>query len=379
MLKEVRKGFGLEGLGDLQGRIVSDMGSSPTPGASMEFPRREKFRAAAKNLVLPAFMIRDGKEWRLVHYEADILSRVPWGEIDVSPLSKLALSDADRKDVEIRTGLDEGTLEGDPVVAAQALETESSGDLDYAFAASHLLDVMPNPWRGAELARRVFDALTKKYDRKRVISNFVFVLEEVRRCVEQERDRLAQQVFADLLEQGTMRFMVVMDELGFNRPPRKVSVPAGTKKGNREDGNQFEMDLFGFVAEDDLNGLENMVASYLDKQERLFFWYRNRARHDYFVQGWKRGRIFADFIFTLRSDESDADDKFHKVFVTETKGLHLKRAADTDYKRSVFELCSKHAKRKDWADFVPAMRGKVMRFEVVDEEEWENRLNGLLE
>ena len=67
------------------------------------------------------------------------------------------------------------------------------------------------------------------------------------------------------------------------------------------------------------------------------------------------------------------------VFVTETKGLHLKRAADTDYKRSVFAVCSKHAKRKDWADFVPAMRGKVMRFEVVDEEEWENRLNGLLE
>lgn len=36
-----------------------------------------------------------------------------------------------------------------------------------------------------------------------------------------------------------------------------------------------------------------------------------------------------------------------------------------------------HAKKKGWAEFVPAMRGKVMRFEVVDEEEWEKRLNGL--
>ena len=31
--------------------------------------------------------------------------------------------------------------------------------------------------------------------------------------------------------------------------------------------------------------------------------YRNRARKDYYVQGWKRGRNYADFIFTLRSDE----------------------------------------------------------------------------
>lgn len=68
----------------------------------------------------------------------------------------------------------------------------------------------------------------------------------------------------------------------------------------------------------------------LDKQERLFFWYRNHARHDCLVQGWKRGRFFADVTFTLLPDEASADDEFHKVFVTETKGLHLKRTTDTD-------------------------------------------------
>ncbi len=30
-------------------------------------------------MVLPAFVIRDGRDWRLVSYEADILSRVEWG------------------------------------------------------------------------------------------------------------------------------------------------------------------------------------------------------------------------------------------------------------------------------------------------------------
>ena len=102
-----------------------------------------------------------------------------------------------------------------------------------------------------------------------------------------------------------------------------------------------------------------------------------RRRKDYFVQGWKPRRIYADFIMTLKADEPNADDEFHQVFVMETKGVHLKDSADTNYKRSVFDLCSQHAKKTDWADFVPAMQGKVMRFEVVDEDEWEQRLNAM--
>ena len=37
-------------------------------------------------------MIQDGQEWRLVHYEADILSRVPWDEVDVSALFDIELA-----------------------------------------------------------------------------------------------------------------------------------------------------------------------------------------------------------------------------------------------------------------------------------------------
>lgn len=110
----------------------------------------------------------------------------------------------------------------------------------------------------------------------------------------------------------------------------------------------------------------------------LVGWYRNRARKDYYVQGWKPRKIYADFIVTLRGDEPEADDDFHRVFVVETKGVHLKAAEDTEYKRSVFDICSDHARRADWAEFVPAMRTKVVRFEIVDEEEWQARLNGML-
>jgi hypothetical protein len=123
--------------------------------------------------------------------------------------------------------------------------------------------------------------------------------------------------------------------------------------------------------------LEPEVATWLDEQEKLLlFWYRHRAKRDYAAQGWKRGSIFTDFIFTAKADNAEAE--FDRVFVVETEGLHLKGNKDTGYKRSVFSLCTEQAERKEWSDCVLSMRGTVMKFEGVDEEEWEKLLTGLL-
>ena len=351
----------------------------------MTLKQHERYRKAACNLVLPAFMIKDGREWRPVQYEADILSRVPWDEVDVSPLFELPLGRGVPGDVELRAGLDDEPLLDDPEAAAAWTSAtgeglprrgSSRGEIDYYFAASHLLDAMPNPWRGHEVAQRVFGALLERHPRERVAGNYVFILEELRKRLEGERDRLSRRVFEKMLAAGTMRFLVVMDDLKLNRLPRTIDTTKG-KQANREDGGQYLLNLFERTNEDELNGLENKVATYLDRQERLFFWYRNRARKDYYVQGWKRGRIYADFIFTLRPDEADAGDEYRHVFVMETKGV-FRDVMDTDYKRSVFDICTEHASKKDWAELVPAMRNKVMRFEIVDEDEWEQRLNAML-
>ncbi|MYA12533.1 MAG: restriction endonuclease subunit R [Gemmatimonadetes bacterium] len=385
LLKEVRRGFGLEGLQGLEGRIND--GSRDGPADMLVTRQREEYRAPASNLVLPAFMILDVKDgWRLVRYEADILSRVSWDEIDLSALDDLALDAGREREVRMTANLEEPIPEplggngGAPERDGAPLDGDpgNGGDpVDYFFAASHLLDLVPNPWQGRDLARRAFNALLERYPTERVAANHVFVLEELRRHIEKERDRLSQDVFRALLESGRMRFLVVAEDLKFNRLPEQIEVPKA-KQANREDGSPYQRNLFDKTTEDDLNQFENKVATYLDQQARLFFWYRNRSRKDYYVQGWKPRRIYADFIVTLRDEEPEADDGFHRVFVVETKGVHLKAAEDTEYKRSVFDICGEHARKTDWAEFVPAMRSKVMRFEVVDEDEWQARLNGML-
>ena len=70
------------------------------------------------------------------------------------------------------------------------------------------------------------------------------------------------------------------------------------------------------------------------------------TRHDKWSKAGKPRRIYADFIMTLDANEPNTDDEFHQVFVMEMKGVHLKDSADTNYKRSVFDLCSEHAKKR---------------------------------
>lgn len=376
LLKEVRKGFGLEGLHDLEGKIVTGGSDEPHP-ERIVLRQRSKYRRATRDLILPAFMIRDGDGWRPVRYETDILSRVPWEDLDIASILDLPIGANRQQVLDMRTGLDSTVRRSEARYALRHDAKAQVGEAEYYFAASHLLDVLPNPWRGYDAARGIFEQLQRRHSVERVAEHFVFILEHLRQQVEVERDKLSRRVFAELLESGMMRFLVVADDLGFNRLPRQIEAPLG-RQANREDGGQYLLNLFERTQEDELNGLENKVATYLDQQERLFFWYRNRSRKDYYVQGWKRGRIYADFIFTLKPDEPHDGDQFHQVFVAETKGIHIEHSEDTQYKRSVFSVCSEHAKMTDWAEFVPAMRSKVMRFEIVDESEWEQRLNALL-
>jgi type III restriction enzyme len=374
LLDEVREGFRREGLEEMAGRIVKDA-ADLVPVELREVGPRREYKTAAENMVLPAFVMRDGKDWRLVSYEEDVLSRVRWNEADVSPLFKLELSLEEKRDVELRTGL-EVELSGFAKRVREEIAAGGTVQFDFAYAAGHLLDVVPNPWIGYEFVERVFTKLLAKWKGKETVvaNNLVFILEELRKQLEAERDRLAETAFNEMLDKDVMRFIVVVRDLGMHRLPKKLEVPKSAVKATRLDGSQFEMNLFDPVPADSLNSLEHEVASFLDEQSRLYFWYRNIPHYGYYVQGWQKSRIYADFIFATNGG---GKGKYRKVFVLETKGLHLKNE-NTTYKQSVFALCNKHAKKKAWNELVPAMRDKGISFEVVFQPEWERRLNELL-
>ena len=372
LLEAIRAGFQKEGLGDLRSQIVTDDDGAGGEGSVEEIGIRERFKEAARRTVLPLFEVREGRSWRPVNYEMDILARIPWSEVDLSPLSSLTLSMVDDKDVE--TVLTQSEDEKEIIRPREITALPEAGiRLDPVFMARQFFGLVPNPWQAHEFAETTLGRLTSKWGTDRVANNFVFIIGEARKQLEAERNRLAERVFTQLLDEDKLRFLLIGRDFSF---PQKVTIKKAARKLNRKDGRPLQLSLFEWVEEDEFNEPEKAVAWYLEGQERMFFWFRNRARRDYHIQGWRRHRIYPDFIFTT-SDEPGQKD-YRRVYVVETKGLHLEGSEETDYKRQVLKICNREAKRKDWNTFAPGMKDKVLRFEVLSEDEWERKLNELL-
>jgi len=149
-------------------------------------------------------------------------------------------------------------------------------------------------------------SIARKHDKKLIAANLVYLIEETRRQAESEKDRLAQEAFECLISKKEVRFLMLKDSPGYRIPP-KIRGSAGSRKLTREDGSQLEQSLLEFMYDDDLNSLEKGVAWYLDEQKKLLWWYRNMARSDYAIQGWRKNRIYPDVIVS-EADPKDSSD-----------------------------------------------------------------------
>jgi len=376
LLTSIRDGFSREGLGDLKGQIVSDMEGTGEDGEQPErlIKIRDRFKKAASSAILPVFMVKRNRSWKPVNYEMDIAAHIPWESVDLDPVLSLSLSMSEEKDMEHIATLSDDIKR--VIEEKEAIQLKEGGiRVDPVFMTRQICDVVPNPWMAHEFARDVLTRLTRKHDYMVIAANFVFIIEELRKQLEREKDRLSENIFNGMLASGQMRFLVIGDKFDFTFP-KSIKVKPAAKTLNRKDGWQLQLSLFEFVPEDEFNETEKAVAWYLEGQKRLFFWYRNRSRQDYAIQGWRKHKIYPDFIFTSTSSENE--DDYEQVYVVETKGLHLIGSSDTDYKRRMFSLCTKEAKARSWTELGLVMKEKVLRFEVLAEDEWEAKLNEML-
>jgi type III restriction enzyme len=381
LLESIRQGFVQEGLGDLRQHISTD-GSQPGTGTGdMDtlYPIREQFKQEAKRTVLPVFVVKTGAGWRPANYDMDIEARIPWNEINLLPALQLTLSQHEETDTEIGVTL---TDDRHRVIERTGVKQLKEGGLrvDSVFMTRQLADIVPNPWQGYEFANGVLSHYKKSVadepqGERLVAANFVHLIQELRKQLEAEKDRLAEKVFRTMLEKGELRFLIIGNDVDWNFPKLIAAKPTDVTL-NKRDGRPLQLSLFEFVPEDDFNEPEKAVAWYLENQRKLFFWYRNRPRQDYAIQGWRPHRIFPDFIFTASNRKTKS--KCDRVYVVETKGLHLKDNEKTEYVRKVFNICTREAKSLKWEKFGPAMEKRVLRFEVLSEDEWEAKLNEML-
>lgn len=366
ILENIRKGFEAEGLGDLAARITMDEGDGASVDATKErvIGYREKFKKYEGRIYLPKFVIQEAQGWRDVNYEMDILSRIDWNSVNLKPLADLSLSEKRADELEVIVGLSDDKHE---LLKEKAVAHKEGGlELDYTFVSRQMLDIVPNPWVAYDIGKRIIKTLISKYDEKIAANNLAFIIEELRKRIEKERDRLAEGIFRELVEKKVLCFFLIVEKSGCKLPSRmKV-------KGSTIPLSSFiQSSLFEFVPGEGFNDTERSIALYLDGQEKLLWWYRNLSRQDYYVQGWKKYRIYPDFIF---ADNDEKRKDYSKIFVVETKGTHLKND-DTTYKKNVFHFCNELGARKDWKELNMEFADRRFEFQVVFGDEWQARIN----
>jgi len=373
LVANIKDGLEKEGLGDISGRISLDSdGDNIDVLKERKLIYRKQFKKFEGKIYLPKFVIQEDDSWRDLNFDRDILANIDWNEIKISDIANITLSSLEEKEQEITYGL---SSESEKLLEEhQRITRKAPGEIDEVFLVKQLTDIIPNPWIAYEKGIKSLKLLLKKFDKDLVATNIIFIIEELRKIILKEKDILSEKIFKKLITDGYLQFFLIAEKGGFALPSR-ITVRSN-KRLNRSDGTELQLSLFDYVPEEGINELEKSVALYLDNQEKLLWWYRNISKADYHIQGWRKNKIYPDFVTSKVKDSKQ--NTYGSVHVLETKGLHLKNE-DTEYKKSVFQLCNDLGAKKPWAELFDKFADHEFIFQVIYEDEWKNRINQIFE
>ena len=332
VVEAIKAGLEQDGLSDL----VLQISQQDLVGAGHGIRRIERRSSfASTEIYLPKVMVVDGSQVRELDYETDVLSGIDWRGFDPKKLAERIPKNAQVADAQLRRI--RLTEEGEELFVDETVAGSAEVPaFDPAHAVRMMLDIVPNPFVGREIVGRLLDALRcRGFDDRRLGGIARLVVEEVRRELASERDKRAESLFKDAVADGRIQFRLRLDGSNWRMPFQiDTTEPINARQLVSATGGPLEKSLFAPVYQNEFNRDESDVAVYLDGEEALTWWHRNVARTQYGIQGWKKGKIYPDFIFAVRVD-GDAS----RISVLETKGDQLDNL-DTAYKREVLSFLS---------------------------------------
>ena len=350
---------GLTGLGD------SVRGHGPGDAPKPVTVRRRGPYSKLK-IFLPQVLHKQGKGWRPIDYDRDILSSVSWDAIDAG--GAVNLDDADTMREVVATV----DVQGEGSVSDEAFETGERLSLDYF--VRRLTDIVPNPWQAARIA----ESFLRKHEGKeenssKLLNNRVYLSEVLRRRVKKDIDAKAEVVFRNKVARDEVRFQLETDERLNYELGRSFEVFAAKEERILQGAHAspIQRSLFEPLFESGFNSLEKDFALYLEKSNAIYWWHRVAARQDYYLQGWRRQRVYPDFVACRKEDG--------KLLILETKGIHLKgdEETDTGYKKKLLETLEE-------AYAAASERGQLQfseppaTFRMLFEDRWKEKVSELL-
>ena len=362
-VENVKKGLEAEGLTGLADYIEN----TEEKREKRSISRRQEYKAM--DIFLPQVMHKRGRGWDILNYEKDILSAIEWhqlGAVDPVNLDDRELLQEIRATIHLQ---DHETPE--KVLAARATDK-----LEVSFFVRRLNDIIPNPWQASRVVRATLQAYRDQgTDDDTLFTNRLYLSEVLKHKLRERVESLAETVFREKLNDDRIRFSLETDvslnyELG---KTLDVYVTKNSKPLTRSHATALQFSLFNPVFEAEFNNLEKDFALYLDENRAIQWWHRIAARQGYFLQGWRRDRVYPDFIACVQGSKHGRQ----RLLIFETKGQQLKGNDDTDYKQKLLktlEAAYKNATAHGTMD-AAGPNDKSMSFRMLLENTWRETVN----
>ena len=335
-VQQVKNGLEGEGLTGLMNDVESANGKD-SGQRWISIPRRKKLRDYP--IHIPKVLHREGDGWRKLDHLQDIVADIDWDEVRLTPIQRHWPEAPYMETATVDIG-QESVQYSD----SQKLEIDKT--LHISYFARRLSDIVPNPWRASQFVLEAIEHLQSDgASESDIFDSRAHYADQLRRRLRTESDRLCKVIFERKLKDGIIRFDLRAEKN--HAMPKKL--PLRIQDGDHtleRAGEPVQLSLFDKVFEKQFDSeLEKDFAFHLDKQERLQWWHR--VQRDYYLQGWRREKIYPDFVAFGEQC----------LCIFETKGNHLKNE-DTKYKREVFELLERHFNQRKSPVRIEAQKGR---------------------
>ncbi|HET9364480.1 MAG TPA: DEAD/DEAH box helicase family protein [Candidatus Angelobacter sp.] len=372
VIEAIKTGLEKDGMADVAGQVRETLSGTEAGKKKRTVGRREKFRKL--DIYLPMVNWVAGEDARPLDYEQDVLYRLDWSQLDMKELAEKLAKEVDtEKSQMLRLTLAEGS---EFLTASEIKAVAETLAFDPVYATRSVVDIVPNPWVARAAIEELVAALLESgFDDAKLGSSSIYILEELRKWLLEQRDLLAEEQFMKDVAAEKIQFRLRADRELWRMPAEIETGHAETAQQlARNSGEPLQKSLFSPVYFEDFNTPEREFACYLDEKNALRWWHRNVAKTGYSIQGWKKNRVYPDFIFA-RERTGKAD----RLFVWEMKGPQLEGNLDTEYKKKLLETMSAHYKTEDVVKAgklqLKGAAGELVECDLVFLSEWKTKIN----
>ena len=330
MLEKVDAGFRNEGLEDLITKIKIKDNDNLNATKKVKI-KKEYLSKYSSAFYLPVWvMIEAENNKRRFSYELDIKPKIDLSKFVLSKELiaglKASLSDETRDRHAIVVSLDS---QSKFTSKTETIEKDEIDETNIDYLTRRYAEIIENPFLARKIAIEHIANLVRSIGKEKLSTHFSYITAFMFKAIASEKISQEEKLFLEYLEKKKLVLAISDDpNIGY-KIPKEDTITVGRMP------NPYKYYLFEDVDLLAMNTLEQKVGGILDKQNKVLWWFRNRASKSWYsIQGWHEYKIRPDFVAAKKRDKSGLE----LVYIIESKGEHLSGNPDTLYKKAVLDI-----------------------------------------